>query len=143
MKELPVHPQIEIPVILQTRKEGNPYKWVQFRNYDDGTLTFPQPPIRGAFYLYTHDGEEYHVEYLTTDSTLSKIMSVPCSHWFSKPLDPSSRILNHLDPIRMAEHVDYLVCIQGKLKFISTDNILKDNLPITYWFNDTDIFPIR
>lgn len=137
-----LEPTIEFPATHCTRP-GNPYKWVQFRNPEIGALTFPRPPISGALYLYTLDGEEYHVEYLTTDSTLSKIMSISCSHWFSKPLDPSSRIINHLNPIRMDEHTEYLVCIQGKLKFISTDNILKDNLPISYWFNDTDFFPIR
>lgn len=45
-----LEPAIELPATHCTRP-GNPYKWVKFRNPDDGSLTFPQPPIRGALYL--------------------------------------------------------------------------------------------
>lgn len=31
----------------------------------------------------------------------------------------------------------------GKLRFIDTIGLLRDALPITVWFNDKELFPIR
>lgn len=43
----------------------------------------------------------------------------------------------------MEEGVDYLVEIHGKLKFINTQTLMRDNLPITAWYDTKDLFPIR
>lgn len=42
----------------------------------------------------------------------------------------------------MDDGVEYLVGIHGKLKFISTESILRDSLPITDWFDERELFPL-
>lgn len=143
MEEFPVHPQIEIPVILQTHKEGNPYKWVPLY-LDNETLAVPKLKPEGGLYLFsTYRGEEYHAVFLNPDMSLFKFRTCPFAYWFSKPLNAKDRIPNHISPIVMEEGVDYLVEIHGKLKFINTQTLMRDNLPITAWYDTKDLFPIR
>ena len=143
MEEFPVRPQIEIPVVLQTRKEGNPYKWVPLY-LDNETLAVPKIEPEGGLYLFaSYRGEEYHTVFLHPDMSLFQFRTYPFAYWFSKPLNGKDRIPNHISPIVMEEGVDYLVEIHGKLMFNNTQTLMRDNLPIDAWYNIKDLFPIR
>ena len=131
-------PKVEFPLILE--RPGNPYKWVTLHN-SDGTLTIPKLET-GNLYLFSFKGESYELVYIDTDTTLFKFRTLPFTHWFTKPISPRSRISNHISPIVMDDGVEYLVGIHGKLKFISTESILRDSLPITDWFDERELFPL-
>ena len=123
-------------------KPGNPHKWVKLHNVD-GSLTIPEVDAPGSLYLFTYRGEEYFIEYIGVDTTIGKFKTRPYTHWFTKPISPDSRMPNHLFPILMEDGVDYLVGIHGKLRFINTVELFRDALPISVWYNDKDLFPIR
>ncbi len=131
-------PKFELPLTLE--KPGNPYKWASIHN-PDGTLTIPNVET-GNLCLFSFRGESYELIYIDPDTSLSKFSTLPFTHWFTKPISPRSKIPNHISPIVMDDGVEYLVCIRGKLKFVSTYSILRDSLPITDWYDERDLFPM-
>lgn len=131
-------PTVEFPLTLE--KPGNPYKWSSIHN-PDGTITIPNVET-GNLYLFSFKADSYELIYLDPDTSLFKFRTLPFTHWFTKQISPRSRIPNHISPIVMDDGVEYLVNIHGKLTFISTYSILRDSLPITYWYDERDLFPM-
>ena len=133
------HPTIEFPLRLEM--EGNPYKWIPFRDSD------------GIYKLPCHS-DGYDADYLVTDGhyeiynmggkrQMGDIAHLPYSYWFSKPLDRNKRMTNHEFPLVMEYGVEYLVCMNwSKLTFISIEGLMKDANPISYWYDDKDLFHI-
>ena len=137
-----INPKIEIPVILHPERAGNPYKWHPI-HLDNDSIAFPKDDSSGKTYLFTFNGEAYFAGIITPDMTLSAFRTLPFTHWFTKPLDPDCRIINHDRPLVMEDGVDYLVGIHARLQFVNTETILRDHLPISVWYDDKDLFPIR
>ena len=135
-------PNIEYPRMLHLEREGNPYKWHPI-HLDNDSIAFPKDDSSGKTYLFTYNGEAYFTGIITPDMTLSAFRTLPFTHWFTKPLNPDCRNINHDRPIAMEDGVDYLVIIHANLRFVNTETILRDHLPISVWFDDQDLFPIR
>lgn len=133
---------IEFPTKLICEREGNPYKWVYMRP-TVGSLVVPRIEPEGSLFLFTRNGEYYDILRINADTTLFKFNTFPFTHWFTKPISTRCRCCNHDKPILMDDGVDYLVDIHGCLNFISTETLLRDALPITTWFDDKDLFPIK
>lgn len=133
-------PKIEFPLILE--KTGNPYKWVSLHP-DADTLNVPNISSSGGLYLFTFNGDSYHLVSLASDTPLVKLSSLNFTHWFTKPIKNSDILDNHICPICMDYGVEYLVSIKENWHFISTESLLRDNIPIKYWVNATELFPIR
>ena len=134
-----VHP--EFPLICE--REGNPYKWVDMRPTGD-SLVVPRIEHKGELFLFTCKGRCYDILLIdNSKTTLFDMRTLPFTHWFTKPISISCRCSNHDKPIIMDDCVDYLVEIQGRLNFISTETLLRDALPISTWYDDKDLFPIR
>lgn len=131
-------PKLEFPLICE--RPGNPYRWVQLHN-SDGVLTIPKVGDERSLYLFSFNGEQYELVDLNRRA-ISELGKFPFTHWFTKPISPSSRIPNHNSPIVMDDGVEYLVSIREKLHFVSTYSILRDSLPITWWVNERDLFPL-
>jgi len=128
---------------LQLTKEGNPYKWIPFRD-SDGFYKLPcNSDGYDANYLVTDGHWNYEIYNMGGTRHMGDIAHLPYLYWFSKPLDRNSRMTNHERPLVMDYGVDYLVCMRGsKLTFISVESMMRDALPISYWFDDKDFFPI-
>lgn len=137
-----INPNVKFEIPLICEREGNPYKWVYMRP-NVGSLVVPRIEPEGNLFLFTRNGECYDVLLINSDTTLFKFDTLPFTHWFTKPISPRSRCRNHEMPILMDDGVNCLVDIHGRLNFISTETILRDALPITTWFNDKDLFPIK
>lgn len=127
---------------LRLEKDGNPYKWVYMRP-SVGSLVVPRIEPEGNLFLFTCNGEYYDILLINADTTLFKFDTLPFTHWFTKPISTSCRFRNHDKPILMDNGIDYLVDIHGCLKFIRTETLLRDALPISTWYDDKDLFPIR
>ncbi len=122
-------------------REGNPHQWNLLRK--DGALLVPRVGQGGGLYLFTREGEDYALIDIHPDTGILTFDMMPFTHWFSKPVSPDSCIHNHMRPILMEHGVEYLVSIRGKLKFISDESLLRDHIPVTTWFDDKELFPIR
>lgn len=133
-------PKIDFPLILE--RKGNPYKWVSLHP-DADTLNVPNISDGSWLYLFTFNGDSYHLVSLASDTPLVKLSCLNFTHWFTKPIKNSDILYNHSCPIRMEHAVEYLVCIKENWHFISTESLLRDHLPIKYWVNATELFPIR
>ena len=133
-------PKIEFPIILE--KPGNPYKWVPLHP-DADTLNVPNISGSGGLYLFTFNGDSYHVVGLASDAPLVKFSTMNFTHWFTKPLRDDDVVDNHICPILMEHAVEYLVCIKERWHFSSAESLLRDNIPIKYWVKEKDLFPIR
>ena len=131
-----------VHVPLQIEKEGNPYRWVPFRA-SAGVYQMPSNQDgMDMSYLVSTDGREYDIIGMGGNRPMGDISRWPFTHWFTKPIPAGCRMDNHICPIRMDYGVWYLVNVQGNLKFISTDSLLKDGLPISYWIRDDSLFPL-
>ena len=135
-----IKPSFYQPLYLE--KKGNPYKWTYMRP-NVGSLVVPRIIPEGNLFLFTRNGEYYDILLINADTTLFKFDALPFTHWFTKPISPHSRFCNHDKPIIMDDGVEYLVDIHGRLKFVSTETLLQDALPISTWYDDKDLFPIR
>ena len=133
-------PKIEFPLILE--KTGNPYKWVPLHP-DADTLNVTNISDSGGLYLFTFNGDSYHLVCLASDTPLVKLSYLNFTHWFTKPIKNSDILDNHICPICMDYGVEYLVSIKENWHFISTESLLRDNNPIKYWVKEKDLFPIR
>ena len=133
-------PKIEFPLILE--RKGNPYKWVSLHP-DADALNVPKLFGDGANYIFTGNGDCYDLVWIDANTPLAKLSSLNFTHWFTKPIKNSDILDNHSCPICMDHGVDYLVRIKEKWHFISTESLLRDNIPIKYWVNATELFPIR
>ena len=137
------HPTVHVEFPLRLEMEGNPYKWIPFRD-SDGIYKL-QCHIDGydANYLVTDGHWHYEIYSMGGNRHMGDIAHLPYSYWFSKPLSRDSRITNHERPLVMEPGVEYLVCMNwSKLTFISIETLMKDALPISYWFDDKDLFHI-
>lgn len=135
-----VTPMIEFPLILE--RKGNPYKWVSLHP-DADTLTVPKIFGEGANYIFTGNGDCYDLVWLDANTPLAKLSCLNFTHWFTKPIKNSDILDNHTCPILMDHGVEYLVRIKERWHFISTESLLRDNLPINYWVKEKELFPIR
>lgn len=135
-----VTPTIEFPLIL--KKPGNPYEWVPLHNAN-GSLTIPSFEASEYLCLFTFNGDDYNLIHVGPDTSLFTFQRLPYTHWFTKPIDARHRMDNHICPILMSEGVEYLVRIKEKWHFLSTESLLRDHIPITDWFDETELFPIR
>lgn len=135
-----IAPLDHLPLICE--RKGNPYKWVYMRP-TVGSLVVPRIEPEGNLFLFTRNGEYYDILLINADTTLFKFDALPFTHWFTKPISPRSRFRNHDKPIIMDAGVEYLVDIHGFLKFVSTETLLRDALPISTWYDDKDLFPIK
>ena len=133
-------PKIEFPLILE--RKGNPYKWVSLHP-DADALNVPKLFGDGANYIFTGNGDCYDLVWIDANTPLAKLSSLNFTHWFTKPIKNSDILDNHTCPICMDHGVEYLVRIKEKWHFISTESLLRDNIPIKYWVNATELFPIR
>lgn len=128
---------------MQLERKGNPYRWVPFR-VSDGVYQMPSNQDgMDMNYLVSTDGREYDIISMGGIRPMGDISSWPFTHWFTKPIQDGCRMYNHDNPILMEEGEEYLVSIQGRLSFISTISLLKDNLPIKFWIHDKDLFPLK
>ena len=132
-------PIIEFP--LYCERPCNPYKWVPLRK--GTTLTIPNVDSEACSYLYTFNGEEYFICVVSPNTPISLFQRLPFTHWFSKPLNPNSRITNHDRPLVMDDGTDYLVITNARTRFISTSTVIHDMPPVSVWSDDKDLFPIR
>lgn len=134
---------IEMPRILTTVKENNPYMWVPFRD----AYGFYKVPSnidgKDRLYLVTINGESYEWFLMGGEKPMCSISHMPFTHWFNKPMDIDRMVNNHSIPLVMDYDQDYLVNINGKLNFINVESLIKDNLPIRTWYDDKDFFSIR
>lgn len=131
-------PKIEFPLICE--RPGNPYRWVPLHT-SDRVLTIPKVDDDRSLYLFSFNGKQYELVDLNR-RTISELGMFPFTHWFTKPINPLDRVTNHISPIVMDDGVEYLVSIHEKLHFISTYSIFRDSLPITWWINERDLFPL-
>lgn len=133
-------PSQHLPPLV--RRSGYSHKWAALQPTSD-LLIFPRIEPEGSLFLFTRNGEYYDILLINADTTLFKFGTFPFTHWFTKPISPRSRFRNHDRPILMDDGVDYLVDIHGRLNFISTETLLRDALPISTWYGDKDLFPIK
>lgn len=135
------HLNVDFPLRLEM--EGNPYKWIPFRD-SDGIYKLPcHSDGYDAEYLVTDGHWHYEIYNMGGKRQMGDIAHLPYSYWFSKPLDRNRRMTNHECPLVMEYGVEYLVCMNwSKLTFISIEGLMKDSLPISYWFDDKDLFHI-
>lgn len=137
-----VQPKIEIPSSLTLTRPGNPYRWVSFRN-SDGTYTLPDVEKHEGNYLVTRNGESYSMMFIHGDTPLSNIIHPGFTHWFTKRVDLSKRMIPSWKPFAMDEGTEYLVNIQYHLRFINTKTMIPGKEPIILsWFDEKDLFPI-
>ena len=136
-----IAPFVHFPLYLE--KEGNPYKWVPFRDADGFYKVPSHQDGRNSVYLVSCEGERYELLDMGGQRPMGDISRLPFTHWFSKPIDIGSRIRNRENPILMEHDVEYLVNIHGQLKIISVETIMRDALPILAWYDDKDIFSLR
>lgn len=137
------HPTVHVEFPLRLEMEGNPYKWIPFRD-SDGIYKLPcHSDGYDANYLVTDGHWNYEIYSMGGNRRMGDIAHLPYSYWFSKPLSRDSRITNHERPLVMEPGVEYLVCMNwSKLTFISIETLMKDALPISYWYDDNDLFHI-
>ena len=134
-------PNVEFPLRLEI--EGNKYKWIPFCD-SDGIYKLPcHSDGYDADYLVTDGHWHYEIYNMGGKRQMGDIAHLPYSYWFSKPLDRNRRMNNHECPLVMEYGVEYLVCMNwSKLTFISIEGLMKDANPISYWYDDKDLFHI-
>lgn len=137
------HPTVHVEFPLRLEMEGNPYKWIPFRD-SDGIYKLPcHSDGYDANYLVTDGHWHYEIYSMGGNRRMGDIAHLPYSYWFSKPLSRDRRMTNHERPLVMEPGVEYLVCMNwSKLTFISIETLMKDALPISYWYDDNDLFHI-